>query len=29
LQLLIWNGQLEKAHVAPLWKPIDKAGEKS
>jgi transposase len=24
LQLLIWNGQPQKAHVAPLWKPLDK-----
>ncbi len=22
LQLLIWNGNPHKAHVAPLWKPI-------
>jgi transposase len=22
LQLLIWNGALEKAHVAPMWRPI-------
>jgi len=29
LQLLIWNGELHKTRVAPLWKPIDKAGEKS
>jgi len=29
LQLLIWNGELHKARVAPLFKPIDKAAEKS
>ena len=22
LQLLIWNGNPVKAHVAPLWRPI-------
>lgn len=29
LQLLIWNGDLDKARVAPLWKPIQPLGEKS
>ena len=29
LQLLIWNGNLEKARVAPLWKPIRLPGNKS
>ena len=29
LQLLIWNGELHKARVAPLFKPIDNAAEKS
>ena len=29
LQLLIWNGDLGKARVAPLWKPIQPLGEKS
>jgi len=28
LQLLIWNGDLEKARVAPLWKPILKEVKK-
>ena len=26
LQLLIWNGELHKTRVAPLWKPIEQAG---
>ena len=29
LQLLIWNGDLTKAHVSPLFKPIAQAGKKS
>ena len=29
LQLLIWNGDLQKARVAPLFKPIEKPTEKS
>jgi len=28
LQLLIWNGNPRKAHVAPLWKPIQEKNEK-
>ena len=28
-QLLIWNGNLSKVRVAPLWKPIERPGEKS
>jgi len=28
LQLLIWNGNPAKAHVAPLWRPIKDAGKK-
>ncbi len=27
-QLLIWNGDLSKVRIAPLWKPIEQAGEK-
>ena len=29
VQLLIWNGELRKARVAPLFKPIEKPAEKS
>jgi transposase len=29
LQLLIWNGELHKARVAPLWRPIEQPAEKS
>jgi hypothetical protein len=29
VQLLIWNGDLQKARVAPLFKPIEKPTEKS
>ena len=29
LQLLIWNGDLGKARVAPLWKPIQLPGKKA
>ena len=29
LQFLIWNGELRKARVAPLFKPIGKSAEKS
>ena len=28
LQLLIWNGNPAKAHVAPLWRPIKEPGKK-
>ena len=28
LQLLIWNGNPAKAHVAPLWRPILESGNK-
>ena len=28
LQLLLWNGNPRKAHVAPLWKPIQEKNEK-
>jgi len=28
LQLLIWNGNPCKAHVAPLWKPIQEKNER-
>jgi len=28
LQLLIWNGNPRKAHVAPLWKPIQEKNER-
>ena len=27
LQLLIWNGNPRKAHVAPLWRPIQEKNE--
>lgn len=26
LQLLIWNGDLAKVRVAPLWRPIEQTG---
>jgi transposase len=29
LQLLIWNGDLGKARVAPVWRPLQLPGEKS
>lgn len=29
VQLLIWNGDLGKARVAPLWKPIQLPGKKA
>lgn len=29
LQLLIWNGDLGNARVAPLWKPIEQLSAKS
>jgi transposase len=28
LQLLIWNGELHKARVAPLWRPIEQPAVK-
>jgi transposase len=28
LQLLIWNGNPAKAHVAPLWKPVQPGPKK-
>jgi transposase len=28
LQLLIWNGELHKTRVAPLWKPVEQPAEK-
>ena len=28
LQVLIWNGNPRKAHVAPLWRPIQEKNER-
>jgi transposase len=29
LQVLIWNGNPRKAHVAPLWRPIQEKNKKN